>query len=113
MHVKKHGGRVYGADLTKEERKAMDIEIKKQLAEYDRKHAIEMDALVLWILHDKFGFGRKRLRRFYDEFAGIIKELIEWYAMDDTDAVWLCTQKLKDRGIDLEEWHKETNGGKE
>lgn len=38
MHVKKAGGKVYGAILTAAEKKAMDIEIQKELAEYDRKH---------------------------------------------------------------------------
>lgn len=111
MHVKKHGGRVYGADLTKEEQKAMNIEIKKQLAEHDRKHGLEMDALILWVLHEEFNFGPIRLRKFYDSFAVAIKELIARYDLEDTDDIWLCTRKLKDRGIDLEAWHKENNGG--
>ena len=33
------------------EKKARDMEIQRQLAEYDRKHALEIDAMVLWVLH--------------------------------------------------------------
>ena len=45
MFVKKIKGKVHGASFTAAERKALDIEIMKQLAEYTRKHALEMDAV--------------------------------------------------------------------
>ncbi len=63
MRVKKAGGRVYGADMSAAEKKA---------AEYDRKHALEIDAMILWVLHQQLGWGEKRLRKFYDNFAGEI-----------------------------------------
>ena len=43
MQVKKAGGKVYGAVLTAAEKKAMDLEIQRELAEYDRKHIAEID----------------------------------------------------------------------
>lgn len=92
MYTKKAGGKVYGAHLTAAEKKAMDIEIRRQLAEYDLKHANELDAMILWHLHEEFGFGPKRLKQFYDTFS---------------DMVWLCTYKLKQYGIDIEEWNKQ------
>lgn len=52
MYMKKAGGKVYGAHLTAAEKKAMDIEIRRQLAEYDLKHANELDAMILWHLHE-------------------------------------------------------------
>ena len=111
MRLRKSGKRPYGMDLTANERKAMDAEIKRQLAEYDKKHGLEIDALILWVLNDEFGFGPKRLRRFYDCFADSIKALIDRYELDDADGIWLCTRKLKDKGIDIEAWHNENNGG--
>lgn len=81
------------------EKKAMDLEIQRQLAEYDRKHLIEIDAMILWVLHERFGFGPKRLRQYYDNFRACTNELVERYQMDAGDDVWLCTQKLKDYGI--------------
>lgn len=54
---------MFGASLTAAEKKAMDLEIQRELAEYDRKHLAEMDALILWVLHEQFGFGAKRLAR--------------------------------------------------
>lgn len=37
MQIKKAGGRVYGAILTNAEKKAMNMEIRRQLAEMDKK----------------------------------------------------------------------------
>ena len=88
-------------------KKAMEAEIKNTLAEWDKKHYQELDALVLWVLHEEFGFGEGRLKRFHDRFAVSIDELVHRYVMDDEDDVWLCTRKLKEYGIDLEEWNKE------
>lgn len=104
MIVKKSGGRIFGAHLTVAEKKAMDLEIKRQLAEYDRKHAIELEALYLWVLHERFGFGEKRLRKLHDELGPAIEELLAWYQLDAEDDVWLCTRKLKDAGIDITKW---------
>lgn len=87
----------------------MNQEIRNQLAEYDRKNELEIDAMVLWVLHEEFGFGLKRLRQFYDAFSSTMDELIDRYVMDDSDQPWLCTYKLKEIGIDLEEWRKEKN----
>lgn len=107
MKVKKAGKRVFGAVMSAAEKKAMDMEIQRQLAEYDRKHIREIDALVLWELHEQFGFGNKRLKKFYDNFSRGIEALIRRYEMEHGDDVWLCTYKLKEIGCDLEKWEKE------
>lgn len=107
MKVKKAGKRVFGAVMSAAEKKAMDMEIQRQLAEYDRKHIREIDALVLWELREQFGFGNKRLKKFYDNFSRSIEALVNRYEMEQGDDVWLCTYKLKEIGCDLEEWEKE------
>ena len=71
MHVKKNRGKVYGASFSHNEQKAIEVEIQKQLAEYDKNHAKELSAMVLWVLHTEFGFGEKRLKKFYDIYAKI------------------------------------------
>ena len=100
MRVKKAGGKVFGADLTAAERKAMNLEIQRQLAEYDRKHANELDAIILWQLHAQFGFGAKR---FYNRFKAEYFDLVKRYELDEGDNIWLC--KLKE--IDIESWNKD------
>lgn len=99
MRIKKAAGKVYGAAMTVAEKKAMNLEIQRQLT--------EIDALILWVLHSEFGFGEKRLRRFYDRFNKAIAELLERYVMEENDKVWLCTYLLKQYGIDLEKWREE------
>ena len=89
------------------EKKAAEIEIKRQLAEFDRDHSMELDSLVLWILHTEFGFGEKRLRRFYEKFSEEIFALLDRYQMEDSKAVWLCTYKLMQEGIDVKSWNEE------
>lgn len=54
MQIKKYGGKVYGANLTAAEKKAMDLEIRRQLAEYEKGHMHEIDAMILWLLHEEF-----------------------------------------------------------
>ena len=107
MQVKKSKGKVYGGSMSAAERKAAEIEIKKQLAEFDEAHSMEIDALVLWILHNEFGFGKKRLRKFYEAFADQIYSLVDRYQMEDSKAIWLCTFDLEREGIPVKEWHKE------
>lgn len=84
MKVKKAGKRVFGAVMSAAEKKAMDMEIQRQL-----------------------GFGNKRLKKFYDNFSRGIEALIRRYEMEQSDDVWLCTYKLKEIGCDLEKWEKE------
>lgn len=107
MHVKRSGRKIFGARMSAAEKKAMEMEIRKELAEYNRKNIMEIDAIVLWILHEKFEFGHGRLRKFYDEFIASVYEMTDRYEMEDEGNIWICTQKLKDYGIDLEQWHNE------
>lgn len=107
MRIKKSGGKIFGASLTNAEKKAMELEIMREIAEHDRKHEIEIDALILWQLHEQLGFGPKRLKQFYDRFVPAIDELITRYEKGDSDLCWLCTYKLKEIGVDIEKWHNE------
>lgn len=86
------------------QKKAMNAEIRRQLAEYNEKNADEIDAMVLWVLYSEFGFREKRLKRFYEIFNRELDALRDRYEMTDEDTVWLCTRKLKDAGIDISKW---------
>ena len=107
MRIKKAAGKIFGADLTAAERKAMNLEIERQLAEYTRAHGLEIDAIILWVLHAQLGCGPKRLRRFYDRFNEERDALLKRYEMDEDDEVWLCTFLLKKLGVDIEQWDRE------
>lgn len=109
MRIKKSGGKIFGADLTAAERKAMKLEIQRQIAEYTEKHRQEIDAVVLWILHVQLGLGKKRLRQFYDRFGIELEALLKRYEMEEDDKVWLCTEMLKRIDIDIAEWERENS----
>ena len=66
--------------------------------------SLDVDAVVLWTLHQHLGFGVKRLHRFYLALAAEHRRMHEFYQMDDT---YPERYKLKELGADLEEWQKE------
>ena len=102
---------MYGAILTAAEKKAMDIEIQKELAEYDRKHIAEIDATILWVLHEQFGFGAQRLRTYYEPSMTVSRSWSVGMRWKTRMIFWLCTQMLKRIGVDIEAWHKESDHG--
>lgn len=107
MIVKKSGKTVYGAILTADERKALDMEARRALAEHTRKHELEIEAIVIRQLRQQTGWGETRLKRFYMDFATSLMQLVDHYEMPECEAPWLCTQQLKDEGFDIAEWHRE------
>lgn len=113
MQVKKASGRAYGVNLSAAERKAMEKEIRRQLAVFNEKNCDELDAMILWYLHEEFGFGEKRLKKVYFGLADAVNGLVDRYQMDDGDQAWLCTKKLKDYGIDISKWKNERDQASE
>ena len=111
MFFKKNKGKIFGVDFSKSERRAMEKEFAKEFAEFDRKHAKEIDSLVLQVLRDEFGFGPTRMKRFYMAFMPAMQELLKRYELEDGDQVWLCTHMVNEylsrHNTSLDEWEKE------
>lgn len=110
MRIKQYKGHIFGADLTAKEQKAMDIEIKKQIAALDKKYQSDVDIVILYTLAATFGFGQKRLRRFYDAVQIERKKMLAQYEMPEEDAVWLAEHLLKRIGVDVRAWNAEKEG---
>lgn len=96
-------------EMAPETRAAMEAEAermaKEAIDEMNRQNEKEIDAMILYILHTEFGFGEKRLKRFYDRFSLGLKELGERYQMNSfDDKIWLCQRKLQEEGIDISKW---------
>ena len=106
MRVKKAGGRVFGAELTAAERQALNIEINRQIVEADKRYTDDLDATVLYTLHTHLGFGKKRLRAFYDAFREEHRRMVQRYEMPD-EHPWLCKEALKEIGVDIVQWNDE------
>lgn len=108
MQIKQSGGKVFGAVLTAKERKAMEIEINRQILEADRQYQDDIDAAVLWVLHQHLGFGKKRLRDFYEAFTKVHDELRAYYeCADNEEAIWIIHRKLQQIGVDVVAWNKQ------
>jgi hypothetical protein len=89
--------------MTNKERKAMNEEIEAQLAEARVRDSDEYDAAILWALHLCLGFGKKRLRRFYDFFRKLYLSNKRWqFGRNEVEL-------LKGIGVDIEEWNRESN----
>ena len=72
-----------------------------------KEHGIHLDAIILWELHTQLGLGPKRLKKFFDGFSDALNALVNRYEMDISDDVWLCTHKLKEIGVDVEDWYRQ------
>lgn len=91
--------------LTNQERKALEREINIQTAKNVKNLSLNLQALVLWNLHEQYGFGKKRLLEFQKTFLPLIEELQQYYQVEDADETeFVLLHKLKNEvGIDVEE----------
>ena len=91
--------------LTNKERKAMEREINIQTAKNIKNLSLNLQALVLWNLHEQCGFGKKRLLEFQKAFLPKIEELQQYYLAEDAEEIeFVCLYKLKNEvGIDVKE----------
>ena len=79
MIVKKAGGKVYGATFTAAERKAMDMEINRQIIEADKRYTDDIDAMILGCTH--YPLLRSKIRDYMGERIQIVNPAYET-AMD-------------------------------
>ena len=96
----------YGVVLSPAEQKVLDAEMQRQYAEYMKSHEEDVDAIVLYNLHQTFGFGKDRLYKFWLALCRNYKHLTGEYEMPD-DYAFLCKKSLKSIGVDLDEWSEE------
>ena len=108
MRVKKFNGKPYGVEFTAQERKAMNLEINRQIAERDERYKEDIDAMILYVLMAHYGWKKKRLRKFWNAFIAEHKALREFYQMNESgDVEWLAHRMLKEIGVDVHQWYKE------
>lgn len=95
--------------MPKRQQKDLNRAIDKIIMERDSKYCVDMDASTLWTLHSEFGFGKDRLKKFWDACFATHQKLKKQYDVDGNEADWICTKLLKEIGIDVEEWYKEAS----
>lgn len=91
--------------LTNRERKALEAEINRQTAQNVKNLSLNLQALVLWQLHEQEGWGKKKLLRFQKRFLPMIQELQRFYELENaSETDFVCRYKLKNEvGIDVED----------
>lgn len=91
--------------LTNKQKKALYDEVNRQTAKNVKSLSQNLQAMVLWCLHEHLGFGKKRLLRFQKAFLPMIEELQEYYLAESAeDTEFALKYRLKHEcGIDVEE----------
>lgn len=92
--------------MSKEEKRALHAEVARQARQISDRFSLEVDATILWALHEEFGFGADRLRRVWDCVAVHRAELLKHYDMQD-NAEFILLYKLRQIGVDVEKWTAE------
>ena len=104
------GNRIIRTKLSAKEKAAMAEEAKKIVVEEFLEHEKEELAVVAWRLHQRLGWGEKRISDFLRDFYTDLKQLNDYYQLGGTDTRWLCSQKLKDSGIDWDKIYTSIQG---
>ena len=106
MIFKKFQGQIFGVEFSPKEQQAINAEIDRQLVKRHKEFADNVDYMILKILHDHFGFGPARLRRFYDYFIEDNYKLMQHYEMSDA-GMYIARQEMNDIGCNVEQWNEE------
>ena len=88
-------------------RREMFRSVNAELAKSTERFYYDEVTVILWVLHETFGFGKDRLRRFYHNYAKINNQLKEHYSMQDNDLHYLTEQLLAGIGVSIEEFEAE------
>ena len=106
MKFHKCNGQIYKVELTPKEQKAMDEEINRQLIEKHLEFTDDVDYMIMRILHNHFGFGLTRLRRFYEIFSADNDALVKHYEMPDAGP-YIARMEMNEIGCNIEKWNSE------
>ena len=68
------------------------------------KYQLDIDTMVLWTLHQCYGWGAARLKKFYVAMMKEHLRMREFYELDD---LYPERHKLKEKGVDVEAWYDE------
>ena len=88
--------------LTKKQKSDVETECKKEFAKLLDQYNTEVALQILCILRFDYGFGQQRLHEFCKKLNAMQKEITEWYSVGGEDIAFVCKEKLKQSGIDIE-----------
>lgn len=82
-------------------------EVNAELAKATERFFFDEVTVILWVLHETFGFGRDRLKRFYDNYSRVNNQLKAHYELKDNDLHFLTKELLAGIGVSIEEFDSE------
>lgn len=104
---KKFRKQIFGVEFNQKEAEAIDKALNDLIIEHFLTFEKELDASMLWMLHEHFGHGRERLLKAWRLTFDKNRQLQDRYEMDATGSEWLCKKLLKEQlGIDLDELYE-------
>lgn len=93
--------------MTNAEMKAAEREIRRQIADSVAKLERYIEATVLWRLHEKCGYGVKKMGDFLEDFQSDLQELKAFYEVEgQEDTELACIYNLKSIGFDTDKLGK-------
>lgn len=93
--------------MSNAEMKALEGSIREQISKSVDSLKGNIEAIVLWQLHEQFGFGVKRLEAFLEGFQPALQELNDFYGLTDVDDTeCACIHSLKSIGFDTDKLGK-------
>ena len=90
--------------MKQENRARIKAEATREVNAIFERRCLDLDTIVMWILHRRFGFGKDRCRRFFDEYRPVSNGFWEQYGEARFD---IMREDLLRDGIDIERWGSE------
>lgn len=93
--------------LSNREMKALDGSIREQIGQQITKLKGNIEAIVLWQIHEQYGAGAKKLDTFLEGFQPALQELMNFYGVESAEETELaCVYNLKSIGFDTDKLGK-------
>lgn len=83
-------------------RRRLENEVRRTISENVKTLSGDVEATFLWLLHEKYGFGEKRLMDFHKDIQPLLNELCNFYETPYDEQAWICRYKLKQIGVDMD-----------
>lgn len=100
--------------ISKDYSDLINAEIRRRIMLMADQSAICFDACILHVMNQKHGWGKRRLRKLYEEFDEVMDDLMKYFETAPIttqegryDVEFYALESLKRVGVDLEKWRKE------
>lgn len=79
-------------------------EVNQELTKATDRFFYDEVTVILWVLHQQFGFGKERLKKFYVNYNKENQKLRDHYAASDQDLHYITSHLLEKIGVSVEEF---------